>query len=63
MGERCGSEDPPLRKLERELNAETLSALREEKQGEGESDRMDCPSELRVNEENMGKGSMCFDYC
>jgi hypothetical protein len=29
------SEDPPLQKLKRELNAETLNVQREEKQGDG----------------------------
>jgi hypothetical protein len=41
---------------ERELNAETVSARREERSGEGEDDRMEC-------DESIGQGSMDCDYC
>src|SRR5579859_7824982 len=40
IGEWHGSEGPALRKLGREPNAETLSAQREEKSGEGEGDKV-----------------------
>jgi hypothetical protein len=41
---------------ERELNAETVSARREERSGEAEDDRMEC-------DESIGQGSMDCDYC
>jgi hypothetical protein len=47
-----GSEDPPLQKIEKELNAEAKRALSGEKSGEGEGDGVVVepnPSKLRVN--------------
>jgi hypothetical protein len=56
LGERSGSEDPPLHKLEKELKAETLRPTQGEKPTEEKGDWLDC-------EESMGQGSMGFDYC
>jgi hypothetical protein len=42
IGDRRGSKDPPLHKLEKELKAETLNPTEGEKPGEEEGDWLDC---------------------
>ena len=46
IGERRGSEDTPLHKLEKELKAETLSPTKGEKPGEQEGDWLDCDENI-----------------
>ena len=46
IGEKHGSEDPPLHKLEKEVKAEALSPREGKKPGEGEGAWLDCDDSM-----------------